>query len=84
MVVTEYDVRCYEYILDYLETDDPTDEIEILCRLLYDNYWDEIEPELKKRILAVDKIVVEKYADLFSYPLWKEYIAKIRRRINSR
>lgn len=83
-MVTEYDVRCYEYILDYLETDDSTDEIEILCRLFYDKYWDEIEPELKKRILAVDKIVLEKYADLFSYPLWQEYIAKIRGRINGR
>jgi len=84
MVVTEYDVRCYEYILDYLKTDDSTDEIEILCRLLFDEHWDEIEPGLKKRILAVDKIVLEKYAELFSYPLWKEYIAKIGARINGR
>ena len=80
-MVTEYDVRCYEYILDYLEEDDSTDEIEIISRLSYDKQWEEIPVELKQRILAVDKTVVEKYAESFSYPLWKEYIARIKARL---
>jgi len=29
----------------------------------------------------VDKTVVEKYAESFSYPLWKEYIATIKARL---
>ena len=80
-MVTEYDVRCYEYILDYMEEDDSTDEIEIISRLSYDKQWEEIPVELKQRILAVDKTVVEKYAESFSYPLWKEYIATIKARL---
>lgn len=82
MIVTEYDVRCYEYILDYLEEDDPTDELEVISRLRFEKNWDEITEELKQRILAVDKVVVEKYAGNFNYPLWQEYIAKIKARIN--
>ena len=83
MAVTEYDVKCYEYILDYLETDDSTDEIEILSRIIIDKEWDSISPELKNRILAVDKIVLEKYADYFSYDLWKEHLAMIKARVDS-
>ena len=83
MAVTEYDVKCYEYILDYLETDDSTDEIEILSRIIIDKEWDSISPDLKNRILAVDKIVLEKYADYFSYDLWKVYLALIKARVDS-
>lgn len=82
MKITEYEVQCYEYILDYLAEDDPTDELEVISRLRFEDNWGEIPEELKQRILAVDKVVVEKYAETFSYPLWKEYIAKIKARLN--
>ena len=80
-MVTEYDVRCYEYILDYLEEDDSTDELEIISRLRFDEEWEGIPSELKQRILAVDKIVLEKYIGFFSYDLWKQYIATITARV---
>lgn len=83
MAVTEYDVKCYEYILDYLETDDSTDEIEILSRIIIDKEWDSISPKLKNRILAIDKVELEKYADYFSSALWKEYLALIKARVDS-
>ena len=82
MKITDYDVCCYEYILDYLAEDDPTDELEVISRLRFEKNWDEITEELKQRILAVNKLVVEKYAGNFSYPLWQEYIAKIKARLN--
>ncbi len=82
MKITEYEVRCYEYILDYLAEDDPSDELEVISRLRFEDNWEEITEELKQRILAVDKVVVEKYADNFSYPLRQEYISKIKARLN--
>ena len=79
-MVVEYEVKCYEYILDYFDTDDTTDEQEIISRLMMEKEWDTIPEDFKKRILAVDKIVIDKYADWFDYWLFKEYIRVIRAR----
>jgi len=34
--------------------------------------------------LAVDREEIKKYSELYAYPLWKEYIAKIRARIKTK
>ena len=80
-MVTDYEVKNYEYIIDYFDTDDSTDELEILVRMRFEKEWDGIPPHLQKRILAVDKIVLERYADYFDYQLFKDYIKLIRNRL---
>ncbi len=79
-MVDEYDVKCYEYIIDYFETDDSTDELEMFSRLSFEKEWDSIPLPLKQRILAVDKVVLEKYADYFNYNVFNSYIACIKAR----
>jgi len=81
MAITDYDVKCYEYIIDYFETDDSCDELEMFSRLSFEKEWDSIPEPLKQRILAVDKIVLEKYADWFNYNVFNDYIACIKARL---
>ncbi len=81
-MVTDYEVKNYEYIIDYLETDDSTDIQEIYSRQTFEKEWDTIPKHLKKRILDVDAIVLERYADWFEYQLFKDYIKLIRNRQN--
>lgn len=80
-MVTEYDVKCYEDIIDYLEWQDGTDELEIVSRLAFEKEWESIPPELKKRIIKVDKIVLEHYADWYDDYLFKRYVKCIKRRL---
>jgi hypothetical protein len=82
-MVDEYDVYCYELILKYFETDDSTDEQEMFSRLSMDKEWDSIPEPFQQRILAVDKIVLEKYADWFNYNVFNDYIACIKARLAS-
>ena len=80
MAIGEYSVRCYEYIIDYFENDDSTDEQEMFSRLGFEEEWDTIPEAFKQRILAVDKIVLERYADWFDYNVFNSYIKCIRHR----
>ena len=82
MWTTESIVKQYEDILDYLSVQDDAHGFEVVSRLQIEEEWEDLPANYKQRILEVDKIVLEKYADLFSYPLWQEYIAKIGARIN--
>jgi len=75
------DVIGYERIIEYFETDSDLDEVEIVSRLSMEDDWDTATPELKRRILAVDKIVLERFADWFDYPLFKRYINTIKARL---
>ncbi|MFA7542795.1 MAG: hypothetical protein WCY84_00335 [Candidatus Cloacimonadaceae bacterium] len=81
-MIVEIDARQYEYIIDYLETDDSTDIQEIYSRQRFEKEWDSIPEPLKQRILAVDKIVLERYADYFDYQIFKDYIKMIRNRLH--
>jgi hypothetical protein len=80
-MVGKADVKDYEDIIDYFEWQDGSDELEIVARLRFEREWNTIAPELKERILAVDRIVLERYADWFEYDLFKRYIATIKRRL---
>ena len=80
-MVTEYDVKCYEDIIDYLEWRDGTDELEIVSRLEFEKEWDSITTELKLRIMKVDKIVLDRYADWHDDYLFKRYIDTIKARL---
>ncbi len=80
MAVGEHCVRCYEYIIDYFEDDDSTDELEMFSRLGFEEEWDTIPEAFKQRILAVDKIVLQRYADWFDYNVFNSYIKCIRQR----
>ncbi|HRS50778.1 MAG TPA: hypothetical protein P5222_08780 [Candidatus Cloacimonadota bacterium] len=80
-MVTEYDVKCYEDIIDYLEWQDGTDELEIVSRLEFEKEWDSITTELKLRIMKVDKIVLDRYADWHDDYLFKRYIDTIKARL---
>jgi hypothetical protein len=79
-MTTDIDVRQYEYIIDYFEDDDSTDELEMFNRLGMEEEWDTIPEAFKQRILAVDKIVLERYADWFDYNVFNSYIKCIRHR----
>ncbi len=79
-MVVEYEVYCYELILKYFEMDDSTDEQEMFSRLSFEDEWDSIPAPLQQRILAVDKVVLEKYADWFNYNVFNSYIACIKAR----
>lgn len=79
-MVDYIDVKQYEYILDYFEDDDATDEQEMFSRFRFEREWDTIEESLKQRILAVDKIVLEKYAGWFNYNVFNDYIKCIKNR----
>lgn len=79
-MITNLDVKQYEYIIDYFETDDTTDEQEMFNRLGMEEEWDSISEAFKQRILAVDKIVLERYADWFDYNVFNKYIKCIRKR----
>ena len=80
-MIGKVDVEDYEDIIDYFETDSDLDELEIVSRLSMEDDWDTATPELKQRILAVDSLVLERYADWFEYDLFKRYIATIKRRL---
>ena len=80
MAITDYDVKCYELILKYFETDDSCDELEMFSRLRFEEEWAAIPEPLKQRILAVDKLVLDKYVDYFDYNVFNEYIKAIRSR----
>jgi len=80
MAVGEHCVRCYEYIIDYFEDDDSTDELEMFSRLRFEEEWDTIPEAFKQRILAVDKIVLQRYADWFDYNVFNSYIKCIKQR----
>ena len=79
-MTTDIDVRQYEYIIDYFEGDDSTDELEMFSRLGFEEEWDTIPEAFKQRILAVDKIVLQRYADWFDYNVFNSYIKCIRHR----
>jgi len=81
MYATESIVQQYEDILDYLPLRDDAHGFEVVSRLKIEEEWEALSEQYKQRILAVDKTVVEKYAESFSYPLWKEYIATIKARL---
>lgn len=81
MAVTNYDVKCYELLPKYFDMDDTTDEQELFNRLGMEKEWDSIPETLKQRILAVDKIVLENYADWFNYNVFNDYIRTIRKRL---
>lgn len=76
----EYDVKCYELLPKYFDMDDTTDEQELFNRLAMEQDWDSIPEALKQRILAVDKIVLERYADWFNYNVFNDYIKCIKHR----
>jgi len=80
-MVGKADVKDYEDIIDYFEWQDGSDELEIVARLRFEREWDTIAPELKERILAVDRIVMERYADLYDDDLTKRYIDTIKKRL---
>jgi hypothetical protein len=80
-MVGKADVKDYEDIIDYFEWQDGSDEIEIVARLRFEREWDTIAPELKERILAVDRIVLERFADLYEDDLTKRYIDTIKKRL---
>lgn len=80
-MVGKADVKDYEDIIDYFEWQDGSDELEIVARLRFEREWDTIAPELKERILAVDRIVLERYADLYDDDLTKRYIDTIKKRL---
>jgi hypothetical protein len=80
-MIGKHDVISYERIIRYFERDDDADELEIVSRLSMEDDWETATPELKERILAVDRIVLERFADWFEYDLFKRYIATIRRRL---
>lgn len=80
-MIGNVDVKDYEDIIEYFETDDDADELEIVSRLSMEDDWETATPELKERILAVDRIVLERFADWFEYDLFKRYIATIKRRL---
>lgn len=82
-MVDELDVKHYEYIIDYFEDDDSCDELEMFSRLRFDEEWDDIPEHLKQRILAVDKIVLERFHSILDYPTFNKYIACIRARVKS-
>ena len=82
MYTSESIVKQYEDILDYLPLNDDANGFEVVSRLKIEEEWDFLPDIYKQRILAVDKVVVEKYAGNFNYPLWKEYIAKIKARLD--
>ena len=75
-----YDVKCYELLPKYFDMDDTTDEQELFNRLGMEKEWDTIPEDLKQRILAVDNIVLERYADWFDYNVFNEYIKCIKNR----
>jgi len=79
-MTTDIDVRQYEYIIDYFEGDDSTDELEMFNRLGMEEEWDTIPEAFKQRILAVDKIVLQRYADWFDYNVFNSYIKCIKQR----
>jgi len=81
-VTDEYDVKCYELLPKYLDTNDTTDEQELFNRLAMEKNWDAIPDILKRRILAVDQIVLDKYADCFDYNVFNDFIMCIKRRRN--
>lgn len=76
----EYDVKCYELLPKYFDTNDTTDEQELFNRLAMERDWDSLPEALKQRILAVDKIVLERYADWFDYNVFNDYLKCIRHR----
>jgi hypothetical protein len=76
----EYDVKCYELLPKYFDMDDTTDEQELFNRLAMERDWDSLPEALKQRILAVDKIVLERYADWFNYNVFNDYIKCIKHR----
>lgn len=80
-MVGKADVKDYEDIIDYFEWQDGSDELEIVARLRFEREWDTIAPELKERILAVDRIVLERFADLYEDDLTKRYIDTIKKRL---
>jgi len=80
-MVDELDVKHYEYIIDYFKNDDSCDELEMFSRLRFDEEWEGIPEHLKKRILAVDKIVLERFHSILDYPTFNKYIACIRARV---
>ncbi len=79
-MVVEYEVKCYELLPKYFDMDDTTDEQELFNRLAMEKEWDTIPEALKQRILAVDKIVLERYADWFDYNVFNDYIKCIKQR----
>ncbi len=81
MAVVDYDVKCYENIIDYFELGDETDIQEIYGRLRFEKEWDSITEKLKQRILAVDNLVLERYQDWFDYSIFTDYIKCIKNRL---
>jgi len=80
-MITSHDVKCYEDILDYLDWGDDTAGYSVGGRMWFEREWDSIVPELKERILAVDRIVLERHVEAYDAERYKEYIATIKRRL---
>lgn len=80
-MITSHDVKCYEDIIDYLEWGDDTAGYSVGGRMRFEREWDTISPELKQRILAVDRIVLERHTEAYDVDRYKEYIATIRKRL---
>ena len=62
MAVIDHDVKCYEYIIDYFEHDDSTDEQEMLSRLRVEQEGDSRPEPFEHRSLAVEPGVLKKHA----------------------
>jgi len=81
MYIEEKDVTHYERILEFFRDFDALYEEEVFRRLQFEDEWNMIPEQLKKRILAVDEIVMRNYAEKFKYIVMGAYIRKIGKRL---
>lgn len=82
-MISELDVNDYEDIIDYIEWQDYTDGQSMITRECMEEEWDTISLELKRRILAVDHMVVDRYADVYENDnkYTRKFLALIKKRI---
>lgn len=80
-MLTEYYVERYRLVIKYLERNDDNAEIWILARMLWDEKWDAIAPKLQKRIVEIDKEVVEQFDGWYDDEMTKGYMAMMKERI---
>lgn len=81
MATTESDIRCYELIDKYFEYNDQNLIQEMQNRLSFDENWESIPEEHRKRILAVDETVQAKYARWFNFGVFNQYMAILLARL---
>lgn len=81
MAIMESDIRCYELIGKYFEYDDPMLMTTMISRLELEQNWDDIPDEFKKRILAIDGEVQQKYRRWYNCDVFNKYMATIYQRL---